>query len=50
MSTKIRLDLDEEDAEEVLRDPGSSERSSPLPFTTSSPAQVDYDSFNGMKQ
>lgn len=46
MSTKIRLELDEEDGKEA---PGCSERSSPLLFTASSPAQVDYDSSNGMK-
>lgn len=50
MSTKIRLELDEDDKEDAPCDPGSSERSSPVVFAVASPAHVDYDSFNGMKQ
>lgn len=50
MSTKIRLELAEDDEEDAPCDPGSSERSSPALFASASPAHVDYDSFNGMKR
>lgn len=50
MSTQIGLELDQDDEDDARRDPGSSERSSPLLFTAASPARLDYDSFNGMKQ
>lgn len=42
MSTKIRLELDEDDVEDAPCDP--------LLLTCASPAQADYDTFNGMKQ
>lgn len=48
MSTKIRLELDEDDVEGAPGELCSSERSSPL-LTVASPANVDCDNFNGMK-
>lgn len=51
MSTKIRLELeDDDDEEDAPCDPVSSERSSPALFASASPAHMDYDSFNGMRQ
>lgn len=50
MSTKIRLELEDVDEEDAPCDPRSSERSSPALFASASPAHMDYDSFNGMRQ